>query len=428
MGGAFFSGTSDPDYQLGLSMTVAVETGSSWKHRKVESLRLLEGEFGRRRVSLDLTPDGPDLSELGYEDHARLVFLTMLVKAPLRAFDVQDADGSPLPILDAADNGFVAWSMLAARYAVDLGREPSAELLAALHAVVHCEPIEAGRIADALLLGSVDERPEFDPELIEPQTAYLTRDLAANFLLVAVLPEGQDDRRIVKYSTHWRVSVAGAKQGAAERLMLGLGFRRTPLLLDISGASDAATYHFEVHAVPGMLIYGLYLPEGSGTSHHREDHEVGVVGHAVEEYRTPPDAPAELLLMVPRGGVRTVALYTTAFTATTFWLERLLPGAHCALIESNDGAAALLLIIPAAYSLVLSRPSESVLLSHLLAPLRMLTMACIILLLAGAASLVGVLHSPYTDVLWWGGAVATTVSLIVQIRAWFVSVPRDTTW
>lgn len=423
-----FGTVSSPDYALGAQVAVALSAGASWKHRKVESLRLLEGEFGRRRVSLDLTPIGPTLKDLGYEADGRLLPLTMLLKRPLRDFDVSDQSGRPLPVLGRTDDGFVAWSTLAARYRTDLGEELSDPILTALYGVVHLSSDAAQLIADSLQQGEVEGTREFDPTLIDPETAFLTSDLANYFLLIATLPGEDDQRQIIKYSSHWHVSPPTEKQTWIERFQVGLGFKGIPLDLDVGGASDASSYHLEVHALPGMLISGLYLPMGNGLSHYREDHEVGVIGHAVESYAGSPDAKAQVILSVPRGGVRTVALFTTLFTAVTFWLDRILPDAHAALLESSDGAAAVLLIVPAAYSLALSRPNENVVLSHLLWPLRVLTFLCIALLLFGTASIVGVLHSPYTDWLWWGGATIAAVSFAVQIRAWFVSEARDITW
>jgi hypothetical protein len=424
---ALFGEIESPDYELGAEIAVALAAGASWKHRKVESLRLLEGEFGRRRVSLDLTPIGSDLEELGYSD-GRLVPLTMLLKRPLRDFDVSDQGGQPLPVLGRTDDGYVAWSVLAARFSTDLGTSLSEDLLDDLHCVVHLPSPEASAIAADLAKGRVKGQPAFDPSKVEEQTRFLTNDLANYFLLIALLPGDADRRQIIKYSSHWQVDPPNPRPSPFERFQVGLGFRAMPLNLAIGGASDAASYHLEVHALPGMLISNLSLPVGSGQSPFREDDQIGVVGHAVESYAGAPQSSAKLTLTVPRGGIRTVALFTTAFTAIVFWLDRVLSGGHKALLESSDGAAAVLLIVPAAYSLALSRPTENMVLSHLLWPLRVLTFGCIALLLFGAASLVGYLHTPYSGWLWWGGAIAAALSFIVQCWAWFVSEARDTTW
>lgn len=51
-----------------------------------------------------------------------------------------------------------------------------------------------------------------------------------------------------------------------QRVQVGLSFRGMRLSLTIGGASDAASYHLEMHALPGMLISALSLPSGSGKS------------------------------------------------------------------------------------------------------------------------------------------------------------------
>ena len=272
----------------------------------------------------------------------------MLLKRPLRDFDVSDQSGQPLPVLGRTDDGHVAWSVLAARYRTDLGTSLSENLLDDLHCVVHLLSPEASVIAADLAKGRVKGKHAFDPSLVEDETRYLTNDLANYFLLIALLPGDADRRQIIKYSSHWQVDPPTHRPSLSERFQVGLGFRAQSLDLAVGGASEAASYHLEVHALPGMLISNLSLPPGSGQSPFREDDQIGVVGHAVESYSGAPESSAKLLLSVPRGGVRTVALFTTVFTAIVFCLDRVLPGGHKALLESSDGAAAVLLIVPAA--------------------------------------------------------------------------------
>lgn len=451
-----FGPLDEPDYSLGERMAIALGSSSTWKHRKVESLRLRECDFGRRRVSLDLTPDGPrigpwvepsaggaggdreepssegtapaDTASRSADGTVMLLPLALLAKQPLRDFDVSDASGEPLPVLGRRDDGFIAWSVLAARYTVDLDQDLPDEVLDALHRIVHDLPTDATEIANSLLSGSLIDPATFDPSRLDDETKKLTQDLASNFLLVCLLHRDFDRRQLVKYSSHWQVQPPSDRQTLWGRLCVGLGTRSIDLDLLVEGAADAGSYHLEVHAVPGMHIHELELPAGSGQSPYLADRTIGVIGHAVESYNSSPEGKARLALRVPRGGDRTVALMTTLFTVLVFWLDRTLSGAHCALLESADGAAALLLIIPAAFSLALSRASENVVLSHMLFPLRMLTLLSIALLVAAAASLVGHLHRPYSDILWWAGSGLSLVSLALQAVGWKLSEARDTSW
>jgi hypothetical protein len=134
-------------------------------------------------------------------------------------------------------------------------------------------------------------------------------------------------------------------------------------------------------------------------------HEVGVYESALD------GGEASLELLVPRGGLRSVALLTGLFTAATFTLERLLPGAHQALLRAPDGAVAILLALPAVALALLARPGENTIAAHILLPLRWAVLACAGLLGVAAASLVGVLHEPYVSLLWWFGVVFSLLVL-----------------
>ena len=163
-----------PDYELGSKVAAALAVGSSWKHRKVESLRLLEGELGRRRVSLDFTPYG-DATVGGDAEQPtwRIVPLTMLEKRPLRDFDLQDQDGRPLTVLGRTDDGFVAWSVLAERFRVDLGHDLGPDILQALYDVVHSPAAEAAKIADDLVDGTVQGASVLEAERLDRDTSCL---------------------------------------------------------------------------------------------------------------------------------------------------------------------------------------------------------------------------------------------------------------
>jgi hypothetical protein len=421
--GAVFGLLSEPDISLGGKLAVALDEGTSWKHRKVESLRLLEGEFGRRRVSLDLTPPKDlDLADIGYEPQAILVPLGMITKGPMRDFDISDGVGAPVPILGHSDDGFAAWSMLVARFRAEIGQEIHQDVVAALYEIVHGPAAQAREIAVRLGGGRVGDTQYFAGDRLLVQTVLLLEDLADNFLLVALLPRASAGvRQVVKYSSHWHVTDPSERVGPLLRLKIGLGIVAAPYDLRVNGSSDAQSYHLEVHALPGMLTAGLQLPSGSDSDAYTTDESVDVVAHAVGSYSESPTGSAQVILAVPRGGLRNVALFTTLFTSVTFWLDRLLPNGHTALLQSEDGAAALLLIVPAAYSVVLARPNENALLSYLLWPLRVITFFCIALLLCGAASLVGHLHKGWSDGLWWFGAIASLALLVLQIHARRVS-------
>lgn len=421
-----FDSTCHPDLELGDALAMAITRGSEWRHRKVESLRLLEGEYGRRRVSLDCTPpDSLKLSDESDRERGVLLPLAMISKGPMRNFDVTDASGLSLPVLGRRDDGYAAWSAICARFASDLGSPLPTSVAAVLSRIV-LEPAETALpLADELSRGCVDGKEVFDVGRIREQTVLLLADLASNFLLIALLePEKCNRRQVVKFAFHWHVEMSGDPNWI-DRFKIALGTVYGNYGLEVSGASDAASYHLEAHAPPGLKTVGLELPSGGRDEESSVDDRVDVVAHAVGSYEaSSPIEDATLYVAVPPRGLRTVTAIITGFTAAVFLLERLLPGAQDALLEAPDGAVALFLIVPAAFSSFMARPTENILLSYILLPLRMIILLCAALLVAGAASLVGRLHDPYMGILWFAGAATSIVLLVWQLVSFKVSVVR----
>lgn len=427
-----------PGPGTGRAIADALYLGSTWRHRKVESLRLMEGERGRRRVSLDCTP--PPEPALAYDAAERavptiddvdgpvMVPLAMISKGALRHFDVTDSAGAPLPILSRSENAWVALSVLLNEL------NPPAEvempkLHEALWTVVQGPPEAASRMVERLLAnGVVDGSRVLDLNTVSTFAEGLLYDLAENFLLIALVPSDKAGQRLLlKYSSHWRTILGGGRVGLRNRLLAAAGFGAAPVDLQVEGAADAASYHLEVHAPPGLQCSGLSLPaDGGGLGAEQPDTTTDVVAHAVGSYTAVPADPARLKLAVPTSGLRSVAVLTGLFTAATFVLEETLPGARPALLDAGDGAVAVLLAAPAVALALLARPGENALASHLLAPLRWLVLAYAALLIGGAASLVGRLHEPYISVLWRGGAILTTVLTLCLMVGSLVSTVADT--
>lgn len=412
---ALFGDISMPNYALGEVASRVFATADSWRHRKVESLRLLDGDSGRRKVSVDCSPDSSLASPIG---DRIMVPLALISKKPMKDFDIVDGNGSSLPTLGRADDGYLAWSAMCFQFERDLGAPIGNDLLRALHDVVHETPDEAIRTATDILLKG-DELFGIDPSRILDQTGYLLLDLALKFVLIGLLPsDGKPERQIIKYSYHWRIR-ADDPVTIGSRIKVALGIDDANYYLAVGGASDAASYHLEVHAPPGLTATRLELPTGSSFDSSRIDSDGGSVVHAAGVYPEGPDfEDAELRLAIPLRGIRTATLIVSLFTATVFLLEHLLPGAEDALLEAADGAVALLLVVPAAYSAFLARANENALVSQIFLPLRTTMFLCSVLLLAGAGSLVGRLHEPWLTALWVAGAAITAPVAAIQVVAY----------
>lgn len=417
----------------------ALAEPARWKHRKIDSLLLLEGVRGQRRVSLDCTPI-PDPA-LAYDSQERLkpniadieglvmVPLTLLRKGALRSFDLRGPDGATIPVLGRTENSQLAASIL--RHEILAPTQvPGDEFLTALSELVIADPEQGAALASDLRQGIF--RGKTVPELQDLSVVadLLLGEFGTYFLLVALLPAEQVGKRVVlKYSFHWHVEPPVGAASLLNRLAVAAGYSTATIDVEVSRPTDAASYHLEVQVPKGLVSTGLRLP-GPGTAQLPDtaiaDNNDDVIAHAVGSYDSIDSNTAELSLSVPRSGLRSVALLTTAFTATVFLLERLLPGAHEALLSASDGAVALLLAAPAVVVTLLASPGESSIASHILLPLRVAVLTCAGLLAAGAASLVGVLHEPFMSCLWWGGATLSGITALGLLLGHTVGTRRDT--
>ncbi|MGY1985389.1 hypothetical protein ACI792_04110 [Blastococcus sp. SYSU DS0669] len=406
----------------------------------MDSLRLLEGERGRRRVSLDCTP--PPEPGLAAEASERvlpsiefvkgqvLVPIAMISKAVMRSLDVSDSGGASLPVANTAQNGEVAWAALC--HALSQVTDPlPGQLVKSLAEIAQGAPAAAALQAEDLLsTGQVDGVQVFDPQAVPAAVGDLVRDLADNFLMLVLLPANDvGTRQILKYSFHWR-SVPEANTTWLNRVLTAFGFSSAEYSLEAHGASWAASYHLEVHAPPGLTSTGLELPpREAGGAPAGQDLTVDPVAHVHGSY---PDQPpleprARLQLAVPFPGLRATALLVSLFSAVIFVLEQVLPGAPEALRDAGDGAAALLLAAPAIVLALLSRSGENILEARLLFPLRAVVLGCALLLTAAAGSVVGQLHEPYFNLLWCLGAWSTSAATLLLLLAARLSAVRGRT-
>lgn len=394
-----------------------------YRVRKVDTIRLMEGRKGRRRISLDVLV--PDDQWLVYNRTAprdkRMIMLPVARphKGVLRDLDTHDATDSALPVLTRRDNTDIAAAAVVYEM---LGRKAygsaSPELWQATVAVVEGEPVRARQDAEDLIKdGCFRGTPLLDPGQLSELAVHLLRDLADSFLLIALLPESRaGERTLIKFSFHW-ASLDPRGPLRLRTIPTALGWVHYPLLIGVGRPDEAQSHHLEIHAPKGLMTTGLAFPPTPLARTH-PDLSTSPVAHAVESYIStrvedatggPEDVvsserDATLSLRVPRGGVRLIALFSALFSTLVFTLEQGLPGAHETLLKRADGASALLLAAPAIAIALMIGTDENRLTSHLLRPLRIIIFICSVSLVAGAASLVGQLHEPWITLLWRGGA------------------------
>jgi hypothetical protein len=357
-----------------------------------------------------------------------MVPLTLLRKGALKSFDLSGPDGNSMPVLGRSENAWLATGVLAHEI-VGLS-EPEPEIITAIRRIVESAPDAAKDVAAELLMGRYKGKTLLNSDDLTDTARLLIQELAECFLLIALLPsELAGKRGVIKYSFHWRpVPSRGLNWGT--RLLAAGGYCGAIHQIELGRPSDAASYHLEVHAPIGLICGNLKLPTTANENNDSPpifgEPPTSMVAHEVGVYESALDGgEASLELLVPRGGLRSVALLTGLFTAATFTLERLLPGAHQALLRAPDGAVAILLALPAVALALLARPGENTIAAHILLPLRWAVLACAGLLGVAAASLVGVLHEPYVSLLWWFGVVFSLLVLGFLVVGHAVSARWD---
>lgn len=424
----------NPD--TGAALAYALLVSQQWKFRRVESLRLLAGPSARRRVSLDLMPP-PDVA-LAYHAAERrsssieevrgsvMVPLTLMRKGALRNFDLRSAADEAIPVLGRQENADLGVAIVLSEIdRPDAFQDQSLE--SAVRAVVDAPPAAAltayleltgsGRHAGATVLAP-SELSEFGDQLL--------RDFCDNYLMVGLFPAASaGERLVVKYAFHWDLADWGKDVGLIREWGAAAGYAPARLAVGLGDPADSASYHLEVHPPDDLLVAAIGLPD-TGQSDLLPDDRPGAIAHAVGTYSLPPVGDAWVELKVPKGGLRFVATLVCMFTLAVFWLERLLPDAHQAMLDASDGAGTILLAAPAVVLALLARPSENVITSRLLRPIRILVLVCSLLLVTGAASLVGNLDEPFMTYYWRGGAAATLAMVAYLLCGYVVGAARNT--
>lgn len=336
-----------------------------------------------------------------------MVPLAFVAKGVVRNLDTVGPDGQTMAVLGREENGELAFAALAYQYERELGTVTSA-VQDELRAIVFGRPAEA-EAAVLRLFPTTAETDEIEFGGVSGPLIDLALDLARNFLLVALVPrQFVGTRVVVKFSFDWTALLSPV--GLSASLLASAGYRKPAFRLDVGDPSWAASYHLEVRVQAPLTARSLQLPpadvdeEPAGTAKGGD-----TLIHASASYLDgpPPDREAILRVGVEPTSIRLVAILVALFTATVFQLAWWLDGAREALLDAPDGAVAILLAAPAVGIALLVGAGESHLAASLLRPLRVITLACAVLLALASASLVGHLHEPWLSRLWCGAAWAS---------------------
>lgn len=430
----------------GRALSQALDNPRQWRFRKIDSIRLMEGRVGRRRVSADVMP--PPEPALAYYPNDRrqkriervvgpvLVPLGMMAKEPLRNFDLALSAGETVPILSRADNARAAASAVLYEIGGDQAFR-DATLVKAVMTVVDGSAEAAHLVSEGLLKdGTFKGRRVLRPTELTTLAEALLEELSTQFLMVALLPSRFAGARcIVKYSFHWDCTFD--VKGERLRLLSGSGgYAPVPLDIDVPGASGYDSYHLEVHVPAGLESRGLHLPTKTTAMGNRwgsrpagavtQDDDTGVVAHALARYDQEPSGPATLYLQLPQDGLRRTAAWVTSLTSLTFLAIGFSPGVLDRFLDASDSGSALLLAAPAIVISFLTRPGENAIASTLLAPLRAMMWACTATFaLAAGAVVAGSTGWPMTCFWGLGAFMAASMSTFILV-GYIVSGRRQT--
>lgn len=416
-------GSSGAEGSTGAVLAELLYSQREWQLRKVESHVLQAGTYSTVRVSIDcVIQDFPDLrylieespTDADLEAAPVMVPVTYINKGVLRSFDMRGPSGEPLPVLGRSEYAPRLVDVLLEEIANATHADADMDALrSALGTILDADVDQALDVADELVShGTIQGTHALVPARLTDYSRQLIRKLASTFVLIALLPSEYAGRRVIlKYSHHLKLQPHGV--GRLKRLFGAAGLRTLKVRFALSNPTGSASHHLEVGIPAALICTRLEMPSVQMVDRNTQDLMAGGVVHAVAAYPDDPDEDAVVELHVPWPGLRATTFVVVLTTFTTLLLGEFMPGAQNALLAAKDGAAALLLALPAVVVALTAARRESALEAALLGPLRIVVLACALLLFACAASLVGVLHQPWRAGLWIGGCGVTGVVAII---------------
>jgi hypothetical protein len=384
--------------EIAVAAQVLLQRQAAWRHRRVETITVLNHEQVRRHVSVDFTVpqehrEGLRLS--AGDEYA--VPLGLLAKRPLVHFDLRNEEGHSIPLLTAEQNTTINRELLYQVLDGDLADQDADD------ATQEAANLAAGPVIEAVLgdgkgapVGAVAQL-ERDHGLA-PLTEFraMAASLSRNFFLWAVV-RGLDRRRVFKFAYD---------EPFAQRPGL------TPTYVyDAPGCTEAWSYHVEV-AVPQDLKARTTLlwdeATGAVLATGARDADRPALYYAAGSAH-PPLRPQ---LVVGYGAERGRFLGPAAIVATIITLLVALPWLFAdlqSLAASAGPAIGLVLSTSAVFSALVLRTDEPALLRRLLVVYRLALVASTLSALFAAASL-GFQASDWIIETTW--AVAAVVSAL----------------
>ncbi len=368
---------------------------AAWRHRRVETIRVLSHELVRRSVSVDFTVPVEHRDDLRLSANEWIVPLALLAKRPLAHFDLRMEDLSSVPLLRSEETQLVGRELLYLMLDLDLEEGVDARADGLIERVLatngdDLDAIDAG-------LAALEERVGAVPEF-----AALAERLARGFLLCAVVGD-VSRRRVLKF----------AYDEPLDRPDRAVHFYDAP------GCTEAASYHAEVDVPDEMRARttelvdnrsGVVLASGPRDADRPAVYFVADSGRRVE--------PG---LSVRYGTERGRFLVPAALVAWVIALELALPWLLADLADlavSAGPAIAVLLSSSAVFSGLVLRSGEHPLVRLVLAPYRLcLAAATLSAVVAGAVLAFRTSEAALTWAWGLGAFVAAVAAGILSVEA-----------
>lgn len=412
----------------GAALTALTLDRRSWRHRRIDAVRLDNGDQGRWSTSLDCTvPDDP---RLAYGDGQLAVPLATLRKGALRGFDVRDAAGQPLSVLGLDDG--VSLSVEFLRFLIEQhdGVTYTRELDDALRLILGPDHPEFDDVFDFLSTGVLYGRQVIAADEVDHISAvtqaFILRLNDDYFLYVLVAEVDAGRRQVLKFSWDWMPD----KMLSDWRELAQAGFGLKPALVDLdTNPGDAESYHLQVHMPAGLRAERLDLHGPRDTM--TEDYAGGSLAHVrsawVEPTHFGTPFGATLQMSTNDRGLSWQAMLLSVASFLFFLLSFVLDGAIDTMRASRDSGA-LLLVVPAAIAVFSLGSREHPLKSQMLAAPRLAIGACSTSLILAATSLTWELRTPWFYWYWamallitGASATMSVVGEMVRRHRWTVS-------
>jgi hypothetical protein len=476
----------------GIAILLLLAQARDWAARRVETVDFNDDTTVVRKASVDFRL--PDYTPHQAESGGRTIYLVPLTWIKkgrrLKKFDIRAEDGKAISLIrtghrdDLLIRGLIALgeTVVFGEQAVDprLDRDLEVDLAT----IVVGSPRDAEAIMsrlEAAQPGTQRYRLMHDEALPDNRSVFsvLLRRLRYNTIMIVRVDDDVDRQRIIKYCYeepfgfgHHELrrddlqeeldELEGEELGQRRRRRKKLTPRQRaeeylgwrPVRTDFSAPAvqDAASYHLEVVAPPGVDITGAVLLAGRARDDKaqvRQDLQPGGVSRVhllLREREVPPGAegkaqvwlrpsPHEFLqALLAAVLIAVVLLLGAAWVGMSY--SKLAPATATRQItaqgtvssgqgdEQGNTAATLLLVLPAVLATLLVRPTEHAMASKLLQKARMqVILSCAIAYVAAATFVVA---SPNRGLrLWWVGFAVAAWLLVATISIGFWRQQRN---